>query len=140
MSVPLRVLILEDRPADAELMLHELRRAGFEPHWQRVETEADYLAHLHADLDVILADYALPQFNALRALALLQEHDLDIPCIVVTGAVSEEAAVECMKQGAADYLLKDRLARLGSAVAQRLGTETPPRRAPAGRGGATGKG
>jgi two-component system sensor kinase FixL len=120
MSVPLRVLILEDRPADAELMLHELRRVGFEPHWQRVETEADYLAHLHADLDMILADYALGQFNALRALALLREHDLDIPCIVVTGAVSEEAAVECMKQGAADYLLKDRLARLGSAVAHAL--------------------
>jgi two-component system, LuxR family, sensor kinase FixL len=120
MSIPMRVLILEDRPADAELMLYELRRVGFEPHWQRVETEADYLAHLHADLDVILADYSLGQFDALQALALLREHDLDVPCIVVTGAVSEEAAVECMKQGAADYLLKDRLARLGPAVTHAL--------------------
>jgi two-component system, LuxR family, sensor kinase FixL len=116
----MRVLILEDQPADAELMLYELRRVGFEPHWQRVETEADYLAHLHADLDVILADYSLGQFDALQALALLREHDLDVPCIVVTGAVSEEAAVECMKQGAADYLLKDRLARLGPAVTHAL--------------------
>jgi signal transduction histidine kinase len=120
MSIPMRVLILEDRPADAELMLYELRRVGFEPYWQRVETEADYLAHLHADLDVILADYSLGQFDALQALALLREHALDVPCIVVTGAVSEEAAVECMKQGAADYLLKDRLARLGPAVTHAL--------------------
>jgi signal transduction histidine kinase len=101
-------------------MVHALHRAGFAPHWQRVETEADYLANLQADLDVILSDYAMGQFNALHALALLQQRGLEIPCIVVTGAVSEEAAVECMKQGAADYLLKDRLARLGPAVAQAL--------------------
>ena len=67
MSAPLRVLILEDRPEDAELMLHELRRAGFDPAWQRVETELDYLAQLHEGLDAILADYTLPQFDALRA-------------------------------------------------------------------------
>jgi PAS domain S-box-containing protein len=120
MSTPLRVLILEDRPADAELMLRELRRAGFEPDGQRVETEQDYLAALDPALEVILADYALPQFDALRALHLLQERALDIPFIVITGSISEEAAVECMKQGAADYLLKDRLVRLGQAVAHEL--------------------
>jgi PAS domain S-box-containing protein len=109
-------LILEDRPADAELMVHALCQAGFAPTWHRVETEADYLAHLPENPDAILADYTLPQFDALRALHLCQEHGLDIPFIVVTGSVSEEAAVACMKQGAADYLLKDRLARLGSAV------------------------
>ncbi len=68
MATPLRVLILEDQPADAELMLHELRRAGFAPVWERVETEAAYLAHLDQSLDIILADYHLPQFDALRAL------------------------------------------------------------------------
>lgn len=120
MATPLSVLILEDRESDAELMLHELRRAGFKPQWQRVETEQDYLAHLHPALDVILADYTLPQFDALRALHLLQKRGLDIPFIVVTGSISEEVAVECMKQGAADYLLKDRLARLGPAVVQAL--------------------
>jgi len=120
MSAPLRVLILEDRPEDAELMLHELRRAGFDPAWQRVETEPDYLAQLHEGLDVILADYTLPQFDALRALQLLQEHGLDIPLIIVSGLISEESAIECVKQGAADYLLKDRLARLGPALTHAL--------------------
>jgi len=120
MSIPLSVLILEDRSADAALMLHELRRAGFDPAWQRVETDADYLAQLHADLDVILADYSLPQFDALRALRLLQERGLDIPFIIVSGTIGEELAVSAMKEGAADYLLKDRLARMGQVVAQAL--------------------
>ncbi|MBD1888755.1 EAL domain-containing protein [Coleofasciculus sp. FACHB-SPT9] len=120
MSAPLQILLLEDSLADAELTLHELRLAGFKPDWQRVETEADYLAQLHPGIELILADYSLPQFNALRALQLLQERGLDIPFIVITGTVSEEVVVECMKQGAADYLLKDRLMRLGSAVAQAL--------------------
>ena len=101
-------------------MLHELCRAGYEPDWRRVETRPDYLACLEPTLDIILADYSLPQFDALRALHLLQERDLDIPFIVVTGSVSEEAAVECMRQGATDYLLKDRLGRLGPAVERAL--------------------
>lgn len=122
-STSLRVLILEDRPEDAELILHELRRAGFEPDWQRVDTEADYLAQLDQAPDLILADYALPQYDALRALHLLKNYGLHIPFIVVTGRISEEAAVECMKQGAADYLLKDRLARLGQAVKRALEQE-----------------
>ena len=120
MAIPLRALILEDRLADAELILHALSQAGFEPDWQRADNEASYEAGLHAGLDVILADYSLPQFDALQALHLLQERGLDIPFIVVTGTLSEEAAVECIKQGAADYLLKDRLARLGPAVIHAL--------------------
>jgi PAS domain S-box-containing protein len=118
MAMPLRVLLLEDRRADAELMLHELRRAGYTLDSQRVETRADFLAHLDPELDVILADFNLPQFDALRALHCLQERGLDVPFIIVTGSLNEEVAVECMKQGATDYLLKDRLARLGTAVAQ----------------------
>src|SRR5262245_49844857 len=120
MATPLSVLILKDHPADAELMLNELRRARFDLHWRRVETEADYLTSLHADLDVILADYSLPQFDALRALQLLQERGLDIPFIIVSGTIDEELAVCAMKQGTADYLIKDRLASLGQAVAQAL--------------------
>ena len=109
MSIPLRVLILEDRPADAELMLHELRRAGFDPVWERVDTEADYLSRLDPALDLILADYSLPQFDALRALHLLQERGLDIPFVIVSGAIGEHIAVAAIREGAADYLLKDRL-------------------------------
>ena len=120
MKKPLRVLLLEDSEDDALLAVHELRRAGFEPDWSRVETEPDYLAHLEPTLDVILADYHLPQFDALKALHRLQERGLDIPFIVVTGALGDEAAVECLRQGATDYLLKDRLARLGPAVTHAL--------------------
>ena len=120
MKKPLRVLLIEDSEDDALLAVLELRRAGFEPDWSRVETEPDYLAHLEPTLDVILADYHLPQFDVLKALHRLQERGLDIPFIVVTGALGDEAAVECLRQGATDYLLKDRLARLGPAVAHAL--------------------
>ncbi len=120
MSTRLRALILEDNVFDLELMLHELRRAGFDPDVQHADNQADYVASLDPSLDVILADYSLPQFNAAHALLILQQHDLDIPFIVVTGSVSEEAAVEAMKLGAADYLIKDRLTRLGPAVEQAL--------------------
>ena len=120
MATPLHLLILEDQPSDTELILHALRRADFVPDWQQVDTETDYLARLHASLEVILADYTLPQFDAMRALHLLQERGLDIPFIVVTGNMSEEVAVECMKQGAADYVLKDGLRRLGPAVSRAL--------------------
>lgn len=120
MGTAIRVLIVEDSTADAELIAHELRRSGFEPDWERVDGEGDYLARLQGGYEVILADYTLPQFDALRALRLLQESGLDIPFIVVTGIVGEEAAVACMLEGAADYLLKDRLARLGPAVERAL--------------------
>ncbi|HEX9438781.1 MAG TPA: response regulator, partial [Roseiflexaceae bacterium] len=120
MLTPLRVLILEDRPDDAELLAHELRRAGFDADWRRAENEPEYLAHLEAPLDLILADYSLPEFDAIRALQLLRMREADIPLIVITGSISEDAAVECIKLGAADYLFKDRLARLGSAVRQAL--------------------
>ena len=120
MTTPLQVLVLEDLASDAELMIHQLRQSGFDPFWQRVDSQADYLVQLHPDLDLILADYTLPQFDAMRALRLLQDRALDIPLIVITGSISEEAAVECMKLGAADYLLKDRLTRLGEAVRHAL--------------------
>ena len=118
MPTPLRILIVEDSLSDTELVLYELRSSGFEPDWQRVETELEYIARLNANYDVILSDFYLPGFDAMRALRLLQERDLDIPFIIVTGSISEETAVECMKQGAADYLLKDRLVRLGQAITQ----------------------
>ncbi|MBI5841868.1 MAG: PAS domain S-box protein [Chloroflexi bacterium] len=120
MSIPLRVLMLEDKLSDAELSVIELRKSGFEPDWQRVETEADYVNHLDPSLDLILADYSLPQFDGLRALQLLQQRGLDIPFILISGTIGEDIAVKAMKQGATDYLLKDRLTRLGPAVKSAL--------------------
>jgi PAS domain S-box-containing protein len=122
MATPLRVLIVEDRAADAALMADELERAGFAAHWERVETESDFLQQISATPDVILADYTLPQFSALRVLELLQQHGHDIPCIIVSGSIGEDAAVEAMRRGATDYLLKDRLGRLAAAVANAIET------------------
>ena len=120
MAEPLRVLIIEDKHRDAKLMAHELERAGFETQWQRVDTEGDFLAHLIPVPDVILTDGSIPGFDATRVLDIMKEHGLDTPVIVVTGSLSDERAVTFMKHGAADYLLKDRLARLGQAVTQAL--------------------
>lgn len=118
----LKLLICEDRPEDVELIVRELRRAGIAPRWDAVDTEPAYLSALaKADLpQIILADYAMPTFSALRALKLLRHRQLDIPFIVVTGTISEETAVHCIKEGADDYLIKDRLARLGPAVLHAL--------------------
>jgi PAS domain S-box-containing protein len=116
----LRVLILEDRISDLELIVHELRQAGYDPDYAHVSTEADYRAKVSDGWDIILADYSLPQFNALAALQIKREAVPRVPFIVVTGSISEEAAVTCMREGAVDYLLKDRLARLGPALYQAL--------------------
>ena len=118
--IPLKVLVLEDRPIDAELVLYEMKRSGYSCVSKRVDTREDYLKGIEDVPDIILADYSLPQFTAMQALHLLQERGLDIPFVVVTGTISEEAAVETMIHGAADYLLKDRLSRLGQAVQRAL--------------------
>jgi len=116
MGIPLQLLLVEDSADDAELLLRELRRAGYEVRAHRVEDEKHFLAGLRSPPQIILMDYRLPEFSALRGLAILRERSLDIPCIVISGILSDETAVECIRQGAADYLLKDRLARLGAAV------------------------
>jgi PAS domain S-box-containing protein len=117
---PLRALILEDSPSDLKLVLHELRKAGFDVDYQWVQTEPEFLAGLTPALDAILSDYHMPEFGALRALELLQQRNLDVPFIVVSGAIGEDAAVEIVRLGAADYLLKDRLARLGPAISNAI--------------------
>src|SRR5205807_1877565 len=109
MAQPLRVLIIEDSPDDAELMLLELRRGGFDPSWQRVETaEAMRDALAEGPWEVVLWDYTLPGFEAMAALALLKQTSADLPFIVVSGTIGEELAVRLMKAGADDYLLKGR--------------------------------
>src|SRR5579862_1684876 len=105
MPRPLRVLIVEDRPTDAELVVRELRRAGFDPKWQRVDTETEFAASLRPGLDIILSDYEMPEFSALRALEILRQSGLAIPLIIISGTIGEDTAVAAMKRGAVDYLL-----------------------------------
>lgn len=120
MTRPIRLLILEDNPNDAELAIYELERAGFEPDWVRVDTESAFVQRLDPNLDLIIADFKLPQFNGLEALRRVRERNLEVPVILVSGTIGEEMAVRLIKEGAADYLLKDRLTRLGVAVDQAL--------------------
>src|SRR5450759_1494858 len=116
MPQALRMLLVEDNPRDAELIVAELHRAGFAPDWQRVDTEPAYVRALEGGCDIILSDYTLPQFSGLRALELLGLSGRDIPLIVVSGTIGEDTAVAAMKQGATDYLMKDRLVRLAPAI------------------------
>ncbi|MGH2348114.1 MAG: GAF domain-containing protein, partial [bacterium] len=117
--------MIEDQESDAELIVAALRRAGFDPVWRRVTSEAEYLWVLSGEAggprpDVILADFNLPQFTGIRALELLRRRGEDIPFILVSGTIGEDVAVESIKLGATDYLLKDRLARLGPAIRQAI--------------------
>ncbi len=121
MSTPLRVLFLDDDGCDALAITNELRGAGFSPDFVRVETEEQYLKELDRTYELILAENDLPRLNVSRALHRLKELDLDIPFIVIAGNGGEEAVAEWMRKGAADYLVKDRLARLGPSVVRALG-------------------
>ncbi|MBX3319073.1 MAG: response regulator [Nitrospira sp.] len=114
--IPLRLLIVEDRETDTELIVRELKKHRFNPSWVRVDTEEEFLHQIQAPFDLITADAIMPQFSAKRALALLQERQLDTPCIIVSGSIGEEEAVAMIRAGAVDYLMKDRLGRLGQAI------------------------
>lgn len=120
MGVPLKVLLAEDNRVDAELILRTLRVAGFDPECQRVDSEADFTKALHPGLGLILSDYEMPQFSGMKALKIWRQSGIDVPFILISGTMGEDTAVAAMKLGAADYLLKDRLARLGQAVAHAL--------------------
>jgi len=121
MKKEVRILILEDVPADAELMEHELHKGGIEFSAKRVETKETFLKELKDFApDLILADLTLPTFSGIAALAIVQEGYPDIPFIFVSGTIGEELAIETLKRGAADYVLKDRLSRLVPAVNRAL--------------------
>jgi phosphoserine phosphatase RsbU/P len=100
-GVPLRVLVVEDSEDDAELVLWALRRGGYAPMSRRVETAVEMAEALRrGSWDVVIADYAMPHFGALSALWVLREFGSDLPCLIVSGAISDEMAVSCMKAGA----------------------------------------
>ncbi len=128
MDETLRVLILEDVVTDAELALRSLRQAGLVVTSLQVQTETDFVRALTEFApDLILADYSLPQFDGLSALALVLAHSPQVPVIIVSGAVGEEQAIESLKLGATDYVLKQRPERLGP-VAKRALAEAAERR------------
>ena len=117
----LRVLLIEDAPADAEIEIAELRRSGFDVAADVVDTREQVRERLKKhSYDIILADYSLPNFRGMDALDIVRESSLTTPLILVTGALNSETAVECVKQGAMDYVLKDHLARLPIAVRRAL--------------------
>ncbi|MBW1811094.1 MAG: response regulator [Deltaproteobacteria bacterium] len=121
MKQPLKVLIVEDSENDALLLLRELKKEGFDPAHKRVEDPASMAGALDEEQwDVILCDYSMPQFSAPDALELLRERGLDDPFIVISGTIGEDVAVETMKAGAHDYLMKGHLTRLGEAIRREM--------------------
>jgi signal transduction histidine kinase len=127
-SRSLNIVLLEDDDSDAALVLRELRRAGVGFVVARAATRAEFLAGLKAAPDLVLSDYSLPAFDGMSALALAQQLCPDVPFIFVSGALGEDRAIELLKMGATDFVLKDRLARLGPAVARALGEAEERRR------------
>ena len=121
MSLPIRILIAEDSEDDTLLMVRELRRSGYDVSFERADTPESFRAAMaRLAWDLVIADYAMPHFNGLAALQLLQESGHDLPFIIVSGAIGEEIAVAAMKAGAHDYVMKGNLARLGPAVEREL--------------------
>jgi len=118
---PLHLLIVEDEPADAELCLLELRKAGLEVHGDVVSTAKEFLARLETgEYDIILADYALPGWSGLDALQTLRNLQENMPLLIVTGALGDKTVAELVRVGVTDYILKDRMARLPFAIRQAL--------------------
>src|SRR5215212_7097956 len=100
MSAGLKVLVVEDSEADAELLLHELSKAGYKPTARRVDTAVEMEAALIQDnWDLIISDYVLPQFSGLEALKIVQRRGVDIPFLIVSGKIGEEVAIEALKAG-----------------------------------------
>lgn len=128
----LRILLVEDNEDDADLIALELRRNKLRAEYRRVDTrETTHAALTEGPWDLVLSDHAMPNFSAMGVIEMLQELRLDIPCIIVSGAIGEEAAVTLLKSGAVDYVNKDKLYRLGPAVdrALREAEESRARRA-----------
>src|ERR1017187_1727238 len=117
MSDTLRILVLEDRPADAQLMLREVRKEGIKFTALRVETEQDFRKQLREFRPgLILSDYRLPTYDGMSALTVAQEECPEVPFILVSGTLGEDKAVESLHQGATDYVIKQGVSRLGAAV------------------------
>jgi len=121
MGEKLHLLILDDNPEDVEMELSILKEAGYDCLWERIETREDFLARIKSNIyDIIIADHGLPPFDGISALRLLKTFDLDTPFVLVSATTSEEAAIESLRAGAVDYVMKTRLSRLGYVVRRAL--------------------
>jgi two-component system cell cycle sensor histidine kinase/response regulator CckA len=121
MELPLQILIVEDSVDDTFFIVRELQRGGYNVNFERVETPAAMQAALQSrKWDLVISDLSLPQFGGAAALALFQQSDLDVPFILVSGTMGEEIAVEMLKAGADEYVMKDNLSRLVPAVNREL--------------------
>ncbi len=121
MKSALHALIVEDSEEDTLLLVRRLSQGGYQPQWRRVDTQEGFNAALESQAwDIVFADHTMPRFSGTRALALLRERELDVPFIFVSGSIGEETAVEAMKSGAQDYVMKNNLARLLPAVEREL--------------------
>src|SRR6266545_3380266 len=117
----LRILLIEDSDNDAQLLLREIRRFGYEVVYERVETSEDVHAKLRDKVwDVILCDYSLPHLDAPHALEILKTSGLDLPFIIISGTIGEESAVSALKAGAHDFIIKGKYARLGPALEREI--------------------
>src|SRR5512147_1137217 len=121
MGTYLRILVIEDSKDDAELILREIQRGGYEVESERVETaNAMQAALARQSWDLILCDFSLPRFSAPKALELLKKSGYDIPFIIVSGTIGEESAVNALKAGAHDFIIKGNFARLLPAIEREL--------------------
>jgi signal transduction histidine kinase/FixJ family two-component response regulator len=121
MDQPIKILIVEDRVTDAELALREIKKSVTNFVFERVETEKEYVDALSRfQPDLVLSDYNLPTFDGMRALSILKDYSPFTPIIIWTGSTNEEIAVDCMKAGAVNYVIKENVKRLGSAVIHAL--------------------
>ncbi len=121
MKVPIKVLVVEDSRDDAELLLHALKKADYQPTYALVQNASAMKSQLEKQSwDLVISDYVIPGFGGMAALNVLRESELDIPFIILSGKIGEDVAVEALQAGANDYLLKDRLTRLGPAIDRAL--------------------
>src|SRR5688572_19333044 len=117
---PLRLLLVEDSEADATLLIEYLRQGGYEPDYTRVDSAKALSEALEHEWDLVIADYTMPGFNGTTALSMVRDRGLEVPFIFVSGTIGEELAVEAMKNGADDYIIKNNLNRLIPAINREL--------------------
>ena len=117
---PLRLLLVEDSENDATLLLEHLRQGGYDPKYTRVDSARDLSDALDREWDLVIADYTMPGFSGTSALSIVRDRGLEVPFIFVSGTIGEEIAVEAMKNGADDYIIKNNLNRLIPAINREL--------------------